>query len=368
MKKILTAITLITILLTTTTFTYAGSEPQNTKEISAQVSVAKPKFPKVRRTSDTSHQINWKKVSGVNGYVIYRYNKSKKKYARVKTTNNITSTKWTDRKLEKDKTYKYRLRSYKRVNGKKVYSGYTYSISAKTYSKSAKKVNAGSINAKSSITIGLVGKTSVKVKIKPSKFGNAKKKSVISKSIRFVSANSKIVVDGKKGKLSPRKPGTTNVYAIAHNGTLKKIKVKVVDYAKPAVWNNLNKVDEEARVILVEQSDDIKEIASYFSTHPKSQNTILYLDEYGKLVNEDGVALGTIENTVKKFLTNCDYYVHISVSNDGITFKLYLGTAEKQYTESIFYQYNLDMSENEANSYQLVKLAKQWFYELFLPI
>jgi hypothetical protein len=363
---------LIMMLFTTTVLADSMSatenESQNMRRISARVSVAKPKFPKVRRTSGTSLQLKWKRVSGVKGYVIYRYNKSKKKYARVKTINNRTSTKWTDRKLEKDKTYKYRLRSYKRVSGKKVYSGYTYSISAKTYSKSAKKVNAGSITVKSSITIGLAGKSAVKVKIKPSKFGNAKKKSIISKRIRFVSANSKVVIDGKKGKLNARKPGTTNVYAVAHNGNLKKIKVKVVDYAKPVSWRNLDEADERMRMLLDEHSSEIQSIASYFSTHPGSQNSEFQIDDNGELVNINNLPVVGIESTLMNFLRNSPYAIHIITSDEVIVFELVLGGIDYPHYEYLQFNYYDDVSENKANQLGMVKLAKQWFHYDFTPV
>jgi hypothetical protein len=371
MQKILTATILITIILITTTFAYAEvSDIGEIRKVNAlsKITVSKLMFPKVRRTSATSLQLKWKRVSGVKGYVIYRYNKSKKKYGRVKTINNRTFTKWTDRKLERDKTYKYRLRSYKRINGKKVYSGYTYSISAKTYSKSAKKVNAGSITAKSSITIGLASKSAIKVKIKPSKFGNAKKKSVISKRIRFVSANSKVVIDGKKGKLSPRKPGTTNVYAVAHNGNLKKIKVKVVDYAKPAFWKNTDEISVEFRQILDKCSDNMKEIASYFSIHPKSQNSTFYINQNGQLINENNVPISGLQSTLMEFFKDSPYDIVIIVTHEGISFESTFGNNTDPYYEAIQFNFSEDLSENEANKLQLIKLAKYWLYFTFAGV
>ena len=65
--------------------------------------------------------VSWKKVSKANGYEIYRANKKAGKYKKIKTVKNAKVVKLTDKKLKKGKRYFYKVRTYKVVDGKKVY-------------------------------------------------------------------------------------------------------------------------------------------------------------------------------------------------------------------------------------------------------
>lgn len=63
--------------------------------------------------------LQWKKLSGVNGYVIYKYNDSTKKYTLVKILPAET-TSYIAPALSKGNTY--RIRAYKTFNGKYYYA------------------------------------------------------------------------------------------------------------------------------------------------------------------------------------------------------------------------------------------------------
>lgn len=68
-------------------------------------------------------RISWKKVPGANGYALYKYNKSKKKYEYVKSVTKLsTNTKY---KLKARQSTYYKVRAYKIINGKRVYSPYS---------------------------------------------------------------------------------------------------------------------------------------------------------------------------------------------------------------------------------------------------
>lgn len=75
--------------------------------------------------SSSALKLQWKKVTGASGYEIYLYKNNK--WTKVKTTSALT---YTDKTVKKGNTYKYKLRAYCTVNGKKVYSSYT---SVKSY-------------------------------------------------------------------------------------------------------------------------------------------------------------------------------------------------------------------------------------------
>lgn len=89
------------------------------------VKTAKPVLAKVTgvkaKAGTKKATVSWSKVSGADGYVVYRCD-SGSKYKTVKTITNSKKVKWTNSKLKKGKTYKYRVKAYRIVDGKKVYS------------------------------------------------------------------------------------------------------------------------------------------------------------------------------------------------------------------------------------------------------
>lgn len=70
--------------------------------------------------------LKWKKVSGASGYKIYRAAKKKGKYKKVATIKKGKTVKWTNKKLKKKKKYYYKIKAYRKVSGKLVYSTYSY--------------------------------------------------------------------------------------------------------------------------------------------------------------------------------------------------------------------------------------------------
>lgn len=75
--------------------------------------------------------ITYKKVSGATGYEIYRSTKSNGKYSKIKTFKKSNQIKYTDSKLKARQTYYYKIRAYKKVSGKMVYSAYTKAMKIK---------------------------------------------------------------------------------------------------------------------------------------------------------------------------------------------------------------------------------------------
>lgn len=69
--------------------------------------------------------VSWKKVSGATGYQVYKYNYKTKKYVKVKTITKSSTVKFTHNNLTKGTTAKYKVRAYKKVNGKTIYGAYS---------------------------------------------------------------------------------------------------------------------------------------------------------------------------------------------------------------------------------------------------
>ena len=89
---------------------------------------------KVSSKTSSSIKLIWTKNSNASGYELERYNSGSKKYKKIATLKN-TTTSYTNKTLKSNSTYKYRIRSYKTVNGKKYYSSYSSVVSTKTLKK-----------------------------------------------------------------------------------------------------------------------------------------------------------------------------------------------------------------------------------------
>ena len=106
------------------------SESSQSKTVSATPTLSTPTSFKVK-AGKKSAAVSWKKVSGANGYVVYRSTKSKSGFKAVKTITKGSTVKYTNKSLKKGKTYYYKVRAYRTVNKKKVHSSYTKVLKVK---------------------------------------------------------------------------------------------------------------------------------------------------------------------------------------------------------------------------------------------
>ncbi|MCD7723252.1 MAG: fibronectin type III domain-containing protein [Clostridiales bacterium] len=114
-------------------------------------------------------KLSWKAVSGAAGYQIQQYNSSAGEWETVKTVSGGDTLSYTVKDLNTATTYKFRVRAYKTVNGKKVYGPYSSAVKGTTADsvkgtvsvRAAAYENAGSSSTK---LAALSRNTLVKVK------------------------------------------------------------------------------------------------------------------------------------------------------------------------------------------------------------
>ena len=97
--------------------------------------VAKPKSAKFKKVKAAKKAVSveWKKVSGVKGYKVQvATDKKFKKNKKTATVKKQKTTKVTIKKLKAKKKYYVRIRTYKTVKGKKVYSSWSKVKTVKT--------------------------------------------------------------------------------------------------------------------------------------------------------------------------------------------------------------------------------------------
>lgn len=94
---------------------YTGSVKKTFK-----IQLGVPKLKSAKKSGASAVKLSFAKSTGAAGYEIYRATGSSwKKLATVNATS------YTDSNLKKGTTYKYKIRAYSTVNGKKVYSSYS---------------------------------------------------------------------------------------------------------------------------------------------------------------------------------------------------------------------------------------------------
>ena len=103
---------------------------------SSKLKAAKVDFTKVASASYDKLRLSWEPMSGVDGYQIYRATSKSGKYAKIATVKGASSATYTDTGRTCGTRYYYKLRAYKKIGGKTVYSKYSAILSA--YAKPAK--------------------------------------------------------------------------------------------------------------------------------------------------------------------------------------------------------------------------------------
>lgn len=111
----------------TTNITASCGDKSVTVPVTVKESTFKPSKPSltVSNVKTKSAKVSWKKVSKASGYEIYRSTKKSSGYKKIKTITKGSTVSYKNTKLKKGKTYYYKVKAYRTVSGKKVYSNYS---------------------------------------------------------------------------------------------------------------------------------------------------------------------------------------------------------------------------------------------------
>ncbi len=119
-KKILSVLLALTML---TVPAVADTNTEAPLSITAEAASTKLAKPTVKTSvKDGKITLSWNKVSGAEAYGVYKYNASTKKYEKVKITSKTKIT----INVKKSGTYKYRVYSLDKVDGKYKKGNYSY--------------------------------------------------------------------------------------------------------------------------------------------------------------------------------------------------------------------------------------------------
>ena len=201
-----------------------ASKPEPTP---AKVNVSGTLMVKMTAKGKTKLTIVWNKIKGAEGYDVF-FAKCGKKIKKVKSIKGNKPFKLTKSKLKKGKSYMATVKAYVMKDGKKKYvrkSPYAHAIAGNSNKKftnaKAVKVNKTKVTLKKGKTFRIKAKVK-KVKKTKKLFPN---KHVAT--LRYLSSNKKVATVSKNGKIKAAGKGKCVVFAYAHNGVSRKVKVTV---------------------------------------------------------------------------------------------------------------------------------------------
>ena len=97
------------------------------------IRLSKPKLSGVEKKRYV--KLKWKSNAAARSYYIYRAPKGSKKFKYVTRVKGAYTTSWKDTKVKRGKSYKYRIRSVRTIDGVKYISDYSQTITLKVKRK-----------------------------------------------------------------------------------------------------------------------------------------------------------------------------------------------------------------------------------------
>ena len=184
------------------------------------------------KQTKTSVTLQWNIIKDADGYFVYgnRCNTGTKsyKYRQLATITGGDISTWTQKDLKKGTYYKYVVKAYRLVNGKKVVTDTSISVHAVTGGGkygNAKAVSVTQIGNKknvSKITLKM-GKTA-QIKAKEVK---KDKKIERHRKLCYESSNTKVATVTPDGLIRATGKGTCTIWVYAQNGVYKALKITV---------------------------------------------------------------------------------------------------------------------------------------------
>lgn len=104
-----------------------------------------------KAVSSASIQLSWKAVSGAGGYQIYRSDSEETGYSKIATVSSGKTVTYKDTPPKTNKTYYYKIRAYKKSNGKVSYGKFSTPVNGKALA--VPKLNAITQNPDASLKI-----------------------------------------------------------------------------------------------------------------------------------------------------------------------------------------------------------------------
>ena len=334
--------------------------------IQAETKISIPTKVRVRSSESKKLKVTWKKVKKADGYQIYEYKKSNNKYKKVADVS-VKTRSWKSGNTKKVHTYK--VRAYKTSGKRRVYSKFSYTVSAKPYKKDAKQVNAGRLRFKEDVLdLSVHQCLTPTLKVKATRYAVNSRAQIYDSTIRWYSSDETIAKVDRNGAITTQgKEGSCKIYARAHNGNVTWIKVYAEDYATNVKFENVPAMLDDMQNLINNYQTDIEQIAAYFeknqAEHPNKNQEMIFMlsDDRKEVVGivEKGEAIYYIdvEDIMLRVLKSFPGDMEIIVIDGVVRFRLNGGGAQYVELNYIFNQ----LAEYEENRYHFTA-ADRWIY------
>ena len=225
----------------TAIITVTTEDGKNTASITITVKI--PDEPVINKTkgfgrlkvrsvnqTKTSITLEWSKLDGVDGYLVYgnRCNTSTKTYKYKKLATITNGRTWTHKNLKKGTFYKYIVKAYKIVDGKKVVTDTSASIHVITQGGKygiAKSVSVTKIGNKKNVSkITLKKGKTAQITVKEIK---KDKKIRHHRNLCYESSNTAVATVTPEGLIQAVGKGTCTIWVYAQNGVYAALTVTV---------------------------------------------------------------------------------------------------------------------------------------------
>lgn len=331
----------------------------NPQETLAARSLPIPERVMAKKESETAIRIKWKTCKNVDGYYIYRYNKKKGKYKKVKKVIGVRKRTWVDKKVKTGKLYQYKVASFR----KKKKSKKSYEVSAMAYGKDAMMVNVGLVNFDTSNRweMGICANDKITAEIDGDFSVKYYDPTPISDELVWSSSDPAMAsVDGEGNVTTYEKEGVCEIIARAHNGVMGKVKLMIINYARPKSFPYYDGSHPMVNLMLSEYKENVFRIAAYFTVHKqKGVYGKLKLDETETVTGyPDFPDIESIHGDVENIIRNFPLATDISYSSRGVSFLMKYDFYGRSWCRIDY------MIESDEANYP-GRIATHWSYTTF---
>jgi hypothetical protein len=183
---------------------------------------------------------------------------------------------------------------------------------------------------------------------------------VVSKKIIWSSSDEKIATVSKNGVVKTyRKEGECYIKMRLHNGKTKKIKLRVVNYAKPSSFKYYKGNISSINNLLKNYKIYLCDVATFFTIYSKEDKSgKISVDSDGKIVYSSKIDnIEQIEDSVNKLMEDYPLPIDISFVGKGyVEFKIYF---ENSY-------YIITYSEENDFATSSLRIADHWIGKTYV--
>ena len=333
--------------------------------------ISAPNNIRAIRKSNTAVRLEWKGVSEGDGYIIYRYKRSTKKYGKIHTVKGTKAgkwMKWTDKRLKMNTVYKYKIASYRIIDGKRQISNVSDWVSAKTYKRNNRRINARAPElSPKSVYLGLRSSKEISSYVPAAKYGKNKKKVPFSKKVRWYSSDASVATVNKKGVITAGvKPGSCYVYAKAHNGLRAKVKVTVKNYARAGGYYGTYIKEDDIYILVTEYKTQMQNIAEYYSINrlkPRNPIEMKLNNDAEVVITPSNTDISQLKKDIETVLVDFPYHISIKVNADFVEFDV-----RKQDSQDSLLGYVRFWFDNDCSEWESLQIASHWEAFRYRPI